>query len=426
MQHPDTPSQAHLDSPDVTFFVLAVFTATYAGMALGRFPGLRIDRTGIALVAVIVLLAGGAVHTSEIAGAIDFPTLFILFGLMILSAQFAAAGFYDWCALRVATARRSPLVLLAVTVAVSGGLSAVLANDVVVFAMTPMLCVGLKGRGLDPRPYLIALAGAANAGSAATLIGNPQNIVIGQVGGLDFWRFAGACGVPALFGLVCVFVTVALIWRGRLTIGGLSLDDVPLPRLNRWQLGKALLATLALLAMFGTAMPHEIGVLLIAGAMLISRQLGSRDMIGMVDWHLLVLFACLFSINFALKQTGLPAEAVAALAAAGLLPDSLAVMAPLAVLASNTIGNVPAVVLLLAVWHQPPEGALYGLALLSTLAGNLMILGSLANIIVVERAQSMGVRLGFVEHARCGIPMTLASLAFACLWLWGTGLMPLR
>ena len=144
---------------------------------------------------------------------------------------------------------------------------------------------------------------------------------------------------------------------------------MPSPELDRWQLGKALLATAALLVMFGTALPHEIGVLLIAGAMLISRQLGSRDMIGMVDWHLLVLFACLFSINFALKQTGLPADAVADLASAGLLPDSLAVMAPLSVLASNTIGNVPAVVLLLAVWHQPPEGALYGLALLSTLAG---------------------------------------------------------
>jgi Na+/H+ antiporter NhaD/arsenite permease-like protein len=139
----------------VTLFVLAIFTATYAGMALGRFPGLRIDRTGIALVASILLLAGGALQTSEIAGAIDFPTLFILFGLMILSAQFAAAGFYDWCALRIARARRSPLALLAVTVVVAGGLSAVLANDVVVFAMTPMLCVGLKGRGLDPRPYLI-------------------------------------------------------------------------------------------------------------------------------------------------------------------------------------------------------------------------------------------------------------------------------
>jgi Na+/H+ antiporter NhaD/arsenite permease-like protein len=415
-----------LDFTHLTLFVLAVFTATYTGMALGRFPGLRIDRTGIALVASILLLAGGALQTSEIAGAIDFPTLFILFGLMILSAQFAAAGFYDWCALRIARAKRSPLTLLAVTVVVAGGLSAVLANDVVVFAMTPMLCVGLKGRGLDPRPYLIALAGAANAGSAATLIGNPQNIVIGQVGGLDFWRFTEACGLSALAALACVFVTVAFIWRGRLTVGPSIPDDVPSPELDRWQLGKALLATAALLVMFGTALPHEIGVLLIAGAMLISRQLGSRDMIGMVDWHLLVLFACLFSINFALEQTGLPADAVADLASAGLLPDSLAVMAPLSVFASNTIGNVPAVVLLLAVWHQPPEGALYGLALLSTLSGNLLILGSLANIIVVERAQAMGVRLGFMEHARCGIPMTLMSLTFACLWLWASGLMPLK
>jgi Na+/H+ antiporter NhaD/arsenite permease-like protein len=410
----------------VTLFVLVVFTATYAGMALGRFPGLRIDRTGIALVAVILLLACGALQTSEISGAIDFPTLFILFGLMILSAQFAAAGFYDWCALRIARARRSPLVLLAVTVVVAGGLSAVLANDVVVFAMTPMLCVGLKGRGLDPRPYLIALAGAANAGSAATLIGNPQNIVIGQVGGLDFWRFAAACGVPSLVALACVFVTVAMVWRGRLTVGPSGLDEMPVPELDRWQLGKAVIATVILLVMFGTQLPHEIGVLLIAGAMLISRQLGSRAMIGMVDWHLLVLFACLFAINVALERTGLPAQAVADLASAGLLPDRLAVMAPLSVLASNTIGNVPAVVLLLAVWHQPPEGALYGLALLSTLAGNLLILGSLANIIVVERAQAMGVRLGFLEHARCGVPMTLISLAFACLWLWLSGIMPLR
>src|SRR4051812_12146684 len=313
-------------------------------MALGRFPGLRIDRTGIALVAVILLLACGALQTSEIAGAIDFPTLFILFGLMILSAQFAAAGFYDWCALRIARARRSPLALLAGTVVVAGGLSAVLANDVVVFAMTPMLCAGLRGRGLDPRPYLIALAGAANAGSAATLIGNPQNIVIGQVGGLDFWRFVAACGVPALAGLACVFATVALVWRGRLVMDGAREPDLPEPTLDRWQLAKALTATAGLLAMFGTDIPHEIGVLMIAGAMLISRQLASRAMIGMVDWHLLVLFACLFAINHALELTGLPARAVEDLAAMGLLPDRLAVLGPLSVLASNTIGNVPAVV----------------------------------------------------------------------------------
>ena len=156
----------------MTLLVLAVFVLVYAGMALGRFPGLQVDRTGISLLGAIALLLGGAVDSAGVVRAIDFPTLFILLGLMLLSAQFALAGFYDWCALRIARAARGPEALLGLTVLVAGVLSAVLANDVVVFAMTPMLCAGLKGRGLDPRPYLIALAGAANAGSAATLIGN--------------------------------------------------------------------------------------------------------------------------------------------------------------------------------------------------------------------------------------------------------------
>ncbi|WP_307832722.1 SLC13 family permease [Azospirillum argentinense] len=202
--------------PPMTLTVVALFVLTYVGMALGRFPGLRIDRTGIALVAAILLLAIGALESGQVTEAIDFPTLFILFGLMVLSAQYAASGFYDWCALRVAQAARSPARLLAVTVAVGGGLSAILANDVVVFAMTPMLCVGLLARRLDPRPYLIGLAGAANAGSAATVIGNPQNILIGQMGHLDFWRFLAVCGVPALVGLVVVYVVVWLAWRGPL------------------------------------------------------------------------------------------------------------------------------------------------------------------------------------------------------------------
>lgn len=408
----------------MTATIVALFTATYLGMALGRFPGLRIDRTGIALVAAIVLLGIGALDSRQVVEAIDFPTIFILFGLMVLSAQYAASGFYDWCALRVAQAARSPARLLAVTVVVAGGLSAVLANDVVVFAMTPMLCVGLMARGLDPRPYLIALAGAANAGSAATVIGNPQNILIGQMGHLDFWRFLSVCAVPALVGLALVYGVVWLVWRKR--FGQPTSDHAAEPvALDRAQLAKAVIATAALLALFATPLPHETGVLLVAGAMLVSRRLATRGMLGVVDWHLLVLFAALFAVNHALGLTGLPAELVGWLEGAGLLPDRLAVMAPLALVASNSIGNVPAVILLLSAWPSPPEGALYGLALLSTLAGNLLLPGSLANIIVAERAEASGVRLGFIEHARCGIPMTLLSMGFAVLWLWGTGWMRL-
>ncbi|HYC04302.1 MAG TPA: SLC13 family permease [Azospirillaceae bacterium] len=406
----------------MTAFVLTIFALVYAGMALGRLPGLMLDRTGIALLGAIALLLGGAVDGAGVAQAIDFPTLFILLGLMLLSAQFALAGFYDWCALRIARAGRGPEALLALTVAVSGGLSAVLANDVVVFAMTPMLIAGLKGRGLDPRPYLIALAGAANAGSAATIIGNPQNILIGQAGGLDFWRFLGACGAPALLAMAIVFLTVRHVWRGRLALpeGPSPMPETPPP--DRWQLAKGLAGTLALLALFATPLPHETGVLAVAGAMLVSRRLSSRRHLGLVDWNLLVLIAALFTVTHALAATGLPGRVVETLAGAGLGLDGLGFLAPFSLLASNSIGNVPAVVLLIQVWQAPPEGALYALALLSTLSGNLLVTGSLANIITVERAAACGVTLGFREHARCGVPMTLASLAAAALWLWTTGL----
>ncbi|WP_434614521.1 SLC13 family permease [Azospirillum sp. B2RO_4] len=409
----------------MTATILILFTATYLGMALGRFPGLSIDRTGIALVAAILLLATGALDTTQLVAAVDFPTIFILLGLMILSAQYAGSGFYDWCALRVARAARSPARLLAVIVLVAGGLSAVLANDVVVFAMTPMLCLGLQARRLDPRPYLIALAGAANAGSAATLIGNPQNILIGQIGHLDFWRFLAVCGGPALAAMAIVYGTVWVVWRGRFGMPQEGGEQVAPVALDRWQLGKAVAATLVLLVLFTRDIPQEHAVLLVAGVMMISRRMASRDMLGMVDWHLLVLFAALFAINHALGLTGIPATLVGDLQAAGWLPDRLAVILPLSLVGSNSIGNVPAVILLLAAWPSPPEGALYGLALLSTLAGNLLLPGSLANIIVAERAAAAGVRLGFVEHARCGVPMALLSMALAAVWLWAGGWMGL-
>lgn len=406
--------------------ILAVFIATYLGMAFGRWPGLAIDRTGIALIGAIILVAVGALTLEDAARAVDLPTLLLLFGLMIVSAQYAASGFYDGVAARVARLGGSPRKLLAAIIAVAGGLSALLANDIVVFAMTPLLCVGLRQRGLNPTPYLIALACAANAGSAATLIGNPQNILIGQIGRLDFVAFLGYCAVPALLALVIVFVVIAWQWRGRWTANagdGADLAAIPLARDKR-QFVKALAATAALLVLFFTDAPRELSALAIAALLLLSRKVSSRELVGAVDYSLLLLFAALFVVTGALAATPLAAEAFAGLAAAGWLPDRLMTLTPLALLLSNSIGNVPAVILLLQVWQAPPPGALYGLALLSTLAGNLLIAGSLANIIVAERAASAGVKLGFADHAKSGIPITLISMAVAAIWLWLTGALP--
>ncbi len=406
--------------------IVAVFIATYLGMAFGRWPGLAIDRTGIALIGAILLIAAGALTLHDAARSVDLPTLLLLFGLMIVSAQYAASGFYDGVAATVARMGGSPRKLLAAVIVVSGGLSALLANDIVVFAMTPLLCVGLRQRGLNPTPYLIALACAANAGSAATLIGNPQNILIGQIGKLDFVAFLGYCAVPALLALLTVFAVIAVQWRGRWTVNagdGVDLAGIPLAR-DKTQFVKALAATGVLLVLFFTDAPRELSALAIAALLLLSRKVSSRDLVGAVDYSLLLLFAGLFVVTGALAATPLAADAFQALAAAGWLPDRLATLTPLALVLSNTIGNVPAVILLLKVWPAPPAGALYGLALLSTLAGNLLIAGSLANIIVAERAASAGVTLGFADHAKTGIPVTLISMALAAIWLWVTGALP--
>ena len=404
----------------MTPLVLVVFAAVYLGMALGRWPGLMLDRTGIALVGAIVLVLVGAVTGEEVRAAVDVPTLVVLFGLMVLSAQFAACGFYAWCSRRIARTPARPQHLLALTVATAGLLSAVLANDVVVFAMTPMLASGLLRRGFDPRPFLIALMSAANAGSAAIVIGNPQNILIGQSGGLDFFAFLAVCGPPALAGLLVTHAVVLAVWRGRFLLRDPRVQHGPpaaSPALDRPGLVKALAATGALLLLFATPLPRTEGVLLVAGALLISRRLSTRRILGLVDWHLLVLFGALFVVTHAFDATGLPERLVAALAQAGMPLTSLELLGPLTVLGSNTIGNVPLVILLLQILPSPGPDLLYVLAVVSTLAGNLLIVGSLANIITVERAKEVGVRLGFLDHAKCGVPIAVLSLAAAVAWL---------
>jgi Na+/H+ antiporter NhaD/arsenite permease-like protein len=263
-----------------TLLVVAAFLAVYVGMALGRWPGLKIDRNGIAVLGAIVLYSTGLVSNAMVLQAIDFPTLIVLFGLMVLSAQFAAYGFYDWCSARIAATPASPVAILALTVSVAGALSALLANDVVVFAMTPMLIQGLFRRGLDPRPYLIALASAANAGSAATVIGNPQNILIGQVGRLDFWGFAAACGPPALLALATVFGVTWIVWRSKLSDLAVRDGEVKVPELDRFGIAKGVVAAAVLLALFSTRLPHVADVLLVTAVLLVSRRLATRDVLA--------------------------------------------------------------------------------------------------------------------------------------------------
>jgi Na+/H+ antiporter NhaD/arsenite permease-like protein len=392
-----------------------VFAVVYVGMLLGEIPGLALDRTGVALLGALALVATERVTPAAAWAAVDVPTLALLFGLMVVSAQFRLGGFYTWVTRRIVAAPVSPSALLAGVVAVAGGLSAVLANDVVCLAVAPLLVEGCARRRLDPVPFLLALACGANVGSAATLIGNPQNMLIGQTLALSFAGFLADALVPAAAGLVVVWAIVSLSVRGRWEAAH-PVPVVEASPLDRWQTtkGLAILALLVLGFLFAP-LPREVLALGGAALLLTSRRMASRDLIGLVDWHLLVLFVGLFVVNHAVAEAGLAAQANAALRGAGVDLGDARWLFPTTAVLSNLVSNVPAVMLLLPHASHPLAGPV--LALSSTLAGNLLIVGSIANIIVVDQAKALGVRIGWREHARIGIPVTLVTLALAAAWL---------
>jgi Na+/H+ antiporter NhaD/arsenite permease-like protein len=387
----------------------------YLGMLLGEIPGLALDRTGVALLGALALVATERVTPAAAWAAVDVSTLALLFGLMVVSAQFRLGGFYTWVTRRIVSAPLGPSALLGVVVVVCGALSALLANDIVCLAVAPLLVEGCSRRGLAPVPFLLALACAANVGSAATLIGNPQNMLIGQTLRLSFAGFLADALVPAVLGLAVVWGIVHLSVRGRWE-RPTPVPAVEAPPLDRWQTTKGLgILALLVLGFLFAPVPREVLALGAAAVLLTSRRMASRDLIGLVDWHLLVLFIGLFVVNHAVAEAGLAAQANGALRAAGVDLGDMRWLFPATAVLSNLVSNVPAVMLLLPHASHPLAGPV--LALSSTLAGNLLIVGSIANIIVVDQAAALGLRIGWREHARVGIPVTLATLALAAAWL---------
>ncbi|RJP72711.1 MAG: anion transporter [Candidatus Abyssobacteria bacterium SURF_17] len=396
--------------------VLAVFVFVYIGMILGEIPGLALDRTGVALLGTIALLVMQRITPIDAWNAVDVSTIGLLLGLMVVSAQFRLGGFYAKLTRGLAAMNVSTGILLALLIAVSGVLSALLANDIVCLAMAPVLVEGCVRRRLNPVPFLLALACASNVGSAATLIGNPQNMLIGQVLHLSFSRYLLQAGVPSAVGLIAVWVVVRQRMGGRVN-EEVSIPVVEAPDFNLWQTTKGFLVLTALVFVFLlTSWPREVVALAAAGLLLTSRRMASRDILGLVDWHLLVLFVGLFVVNHVVAESSILAQMMSVVNSSGINLAEPEWLFAVTVVLSNLVSNVPATMLLLPVATHPLAGPV--LALASTLAGNLFIVGSIANIIVVDQADRLGVRITWWEHAKVGVPVTVLTLAIAAGWLW--------
>ena len=387
-----------------------IFTATYVVVAFGRLPGLRLDRAGAALVGASLMVASGSLTLEEAYRAIDLDTIALLLGMMILVANLRFAGFFALANRWIARQARHPLLLLLGVGVVSGGLSAFLVNDTVCLMLTPLVAELTLALRRNPVPYLLALAMSSNIGSTATITGNPQNIMIGSFSRIPYGDFAAALAPVAALGLVVALLLLALAWRGEFFTRDRLAAVAPRVRWNGPLLAKSLAVALGMVLFFFLGQPPA-KVAMVGGALLlVTRRIKPERVYREIDWSLLLLFAGLFIVVAGLEKAALGPEA---LAYAGRLNlGSPPVMAAVAAVLSNLVSNVPAVLMLKPFVQSlaEPRIAWLTLAMAATLAGNFTILGSIANIIVVQRAHQHGIAIGFWPYFKVGAPVTVATI----------------
>jgi Na+/H+ antiporter NhaD/arsenite permease-like protein len=406
---------ATMDKP----LVLGIFALTYFGIAIGRVPGLKLDRTGIVMLGAIAMLVFGGLQTPEIIGFINWPTMLLLFGFFVLSAQLRLSGFFDAVATGIARRLANPANFLMLLMLVTAALSAFLNHDIVCFVFTPVVAVALLKREINPVPFLIALAVASNIGAAATFVGNPQDIMIAQIAGLGFGSYVLWCCVPVLFALGCSYAIIWMMSRHRLAVTvkvptGTGTGGAPF---NRPHTIKGLVILVIVIGLFFSPLPKALIVLTAAAVHLASPKFRTQDLLRLVDWPILLLFMGLFVVTGAFQATGYGDQAVKWLARGGLDLHSLPILALFTAALSNLINNAAAVMLLLKVANLTHPTAAYVLALANSFGGSLLIIGSVSNIIVVQQARELGINISFRDFARLGIPVTLAALAGLSAWI---------
>jgi len=397
-----------------------IFFGSYFVFALGKFPWMKIDRPGAAIIGAVLMVAFRIVGPNEALQSIDFPTIVLLFSMMVVVANLRLGGFFEHIAEWI-VARLHPHHVLPTVIFTCGFLSAFLVNDIVCLVMTPFVLQMTRRLRLPPVPYLLAVATASNIGSVATITGNPQNMLIGSLSGIGYLDFIGHLGPVAAAGLV---LNWALIYRLHLrgTHDRAEVADVlSAPEFRLAPMRKKPVAVLAIvLGGFLAGAPPSMVAAVGAALLLITRTIEPKKVYDEIDWGLLVFFVGLFIIVAGAHRAGLTAALIEPIANRDL--HRLAVFVPVTAILSNLVSNVPAVMLLraLVVNFPDPHAGWLALAMASTLAGNLTITGSIANIIVVERAAADGAPIGFSEYFRIGLPVTLATLAFGTAWLWIT------
>jgi Na+/H+ antiporter NhaD/arsenite permease-like protein len=396
---------------------VVIFAMTYLVIALGRLPGFRLDRAGAALVGASLMVAVGALPLEEAPKAIDFDTIILLLGVMIVVANLRLSGFFRLVNGWVVTRAGHPIVLLGAITLVSGVLSAFLVNDTICLVLTPLVLDLVTQLRRNPVPYLLAIAMASNIGSTATITGNPQNMIIGSLSHIPYGVFASALSPVAGVGLLLTMALIALVYRSEFWTGQ-KLRSNPLPAHVSWPIMiKSVAVSLAMVGGFFAGLPPA-EVAIVAGAVLLfTRRVKSEKVYAEIDWTLLLMFVGLFIVVAGLERSVLSPRVIGTVS--NLQLQNIPVLSAITAVLSNLVSNVPAVLVLKPFIAQMPnqQRAWLTVAMASTLAGNFAILGSVANLIVVQRARAQNVEIGFREYSRVGVPLTVLTMTVGILWL---------
>jgi Na+/H+ antiporter NhaD/arsenite permease-like protein len=389
---------------------ILIFLAVYLVLAIGRLPGFRVDRTGACIIGATLMIALGVLTLDEAYAAINYDTIILLFGVMIVVANLRLSGFFAAVAEWVVEHADRPIVLLAAIVFVSGFFSAFFVNDTMCLVLAPLVLEIAGQLRRNPVPYLLAVAMASNVGSVATITGNPQNMMIGSFSGIHYRTFAAALAPVALVGLLLTIAVIGIIYRREFGSAEKVVIAPRRVRVNRGLMWKSLAASAGMIVFFFAGWPVPKVALLAGALLLVTRRLKPERIYREIDWSLLVLFIGLFIVVAGVEKTSLPGDLFAAAQRFHL--EQTAPLSAFAALLSNLVSNVPAVLVFkpMIAHLADPVRAWLTLAMSTTLGGNLTILGSVANLIVVQRARHQA-PISFWEYFKVGAPLTVLTIA---------------
>lgn len=390
-----------------------ILLATLIVFTLGKSPIFRVDRAGISIIGASLMTGFGILSIDEAVQAIDVKTIVVLFSLMVVVSNLKLAWFFTYIGKVVFTHIHTGKALLLAVIFISGGLSSIVINDIVCLLFTPiiiMICLKVKVNAI---PYLLAIAMASNIGSACTFIGNPQNVLIGNLSQVSAVTYFLSTVPISFLGLIILYLIIVFKYNKDLSLN-FNYNNDNNSVVHKYLLSKTIIVLALIIIFYLLGFDLSLTASLGAAFLLINVRIKPNRVYEDIDFNLLIMFIGLFIIIAGVEKSGL-LDLINSFLPSEYMKD-ITIFSIMAIILSNIVSNVPAV-LLLRYYISIDEQILWQiLALLSTIAGNLTVFGSIANLIVIEIAKKHGIKIKSNQYFKIGFPLTILLSIISILW----------